>query len=96
MKDTLIKELCYYLGELDYIIENYKDYQQRRYAEFERNLIHELLNIPYKPKRNNIDYKKLRKEFKEVLSKISEVEIESWLKFDEERLINENKTIKEN
>lgn len=33
-----------------------------------------------------LDYKKLRKEFKEVLSKIGEAEIESWLKFDEERM----------
>ena len=37
-----------------------------------------------------LDYKKLRKEFKEVLSKIGEAEIESWLKFDEERMMNES------
>ena len=37
-----------------------------------------------------LDYKKLRKEFNEVLSKIGEAEIESWLKFDEERMMNES------
>ena len=41
-----------------------------------------------------LDYKKLRKEFKEVLSKIGEAEIESWLKFDEERMMNESRTQK--
>jgi hypothetical protein len=37
-----------------------------------------------------LDYKKLRKEFIDVLSKIDETKIESWLKFDEERMMNEN------
>lgn len=37
-----------------------------------------------------LDYKKLREEFKDVLSKIGEAEIESWLKFDEERMMNES------
>lgn len=37
-----------------------------------------------------LDYKKLRKEFKQVLSKVGEAEIESWLKFDEERMMNES------
>lgn len=33
-----------------------------------------------------LDYKKLRKEFKEVLSKIGEAEIDKWLNMDAERL----------
>lgn len=37
-----------------------------------------------------LDYKKLRKEFKEVLSKISKTEIEEWLNFDAERMTNES------
>lgn len=37
-----------------------------------------------------LDYKKLRNEFKEVLSKIGKAEIESWLKFDDERMMNES------
>lgn len=37
-----------------------------------------------------LDYKKLRKDFKEVLSKISQEEIKQWLEFDEERIANES------
>lgn len=33
-----------------------------------------------------LDYKKLRKEFNEVLTQISKAEIEEWLKFDDERM----------
>lgn len=37
-----------------------------------------------------MNYKKLRKKFKAVLGKIGEAEIESWLKFDEERIRDKN------
>lgn len=37
-----------------------------------------------------LDYKKLRAEFIEVLSKISDTEIKEWLKFDEDRMANES------
>lgn len=37
-----------------------------------------------------LDYKKLRKDFFEVLSKISQEEIKQWLEFDEERIANES------
>lgn len=37
-----------------------------------------------------LNYKELRKEFKKVLSNIDNTEIEDWLKFDEERIANEN------
>jgi len=38
-----------------------------------------------------MDYKKLRKEFKELLNNITNKEINSWLKFDNKRLKQENK-----
>lgn len=37
-----------------------------------------------------LDYEKLRKDFFEVLSKISQEEIKQWLEFDEERIANES------
>ena len=37
-----------------------------------------------------MDYKKLRKEFKELLNNITNKEINSWLKFDNKRLKQEN------
>ena len=53
----LIKELCFYLGELDYIIDNSKDYRENTEAESRRKTVHELLELPYKPKYNRINYR---------------------------------------
>lgn len=55
--EKLIKELCFYLGELDYIIDNSTDYIEKTEAESKRKAIHELLNLPYKEKHNRINYK---------------------------------------
>ena len=52
----LIKELCFYLGELDYIIDNSKDYREKTEAESRRKTVHELLELPYKVKYNRINY----------------------------------------
>lgn len=52
----LIKELCFYLGELDYIIDNSKDYREKSEAESSRKIVHEFLELPYKPKYNRMDY----------------------------------------
>ena len=52
----LIKDLCTYLGELDYIIENSKDYREKTEAESRRKTVHELLELPYKPKYNRMNY----------------------------------------
>ena len=52
----LIKELCFYLGELDYIIDNSKDYRDKTEAESRRKTVHELLELPYKVKFNRINY----------------------------------------
>ena len=52
----LIKELCFYLGELDYIIDNSKDYREKTEAESRRKTVHELLELPYNPKYNRMDY----------------------------------------
>lgn len=52
MNEQLIKELCTYLGELDYIIENSKDYFERVKAEEKREAVHAILDLPYKVKRN--------------------------------------------
>lgn len=54
----LIKELCFYLGELDYIIDNYKDYRDKTEAESRRKTVHELLELPYKVKFNRMNYDK--------------------------------------
>lgn len=52
----LIKELCFYLGELDYIVDNSKDYREKTEAESRRKTVHELLELPYKVKYNRINY----------------------------------------
>lgn len=52
MNEKLIKELCTYLGELDYIIENSKDYLERGQHEKKREAVHVLLDLPYKVKGN--------------------------------------------
>lgn len=68
----------------------------KEYREIEKKLIElgyvndEYWNEDMLKQKIMLDYKKLRKEFKEVLSKIGEAEIESWLKFDEERMMNES------
>ena len=53
MNKQLIKDLCTYLGELDYIIENSKDYLERGEHEKKREAIHILLDLPYKVKGND-------------------------------------------
>ena len=53
MNEQLIKELCFYLGELDYIIENSKDVLKRGEYERKREAIHILLDLPYKVKGND-------------------------------------------
>lgn len=53
MNEKLIKDLCTYLGELDYIIENSKDVLERGEYERKREAIHVLLDLPYKVKGNN-------------------------------------------
>ena len=52
MNEKLIKDLCIYLGELDYIIENSKDYLERGQHEKKREAVHILLDLPYKIKGN--------------------------------------------
>ena len=52
MNEKLIKDLCTYLGELDYIIENSKDYLERGQYEKKREAVHVILDLPYKGKRN--------------------------------------------
>lgn len=49
----LIKDLCTYLGELDYIIENSKDYLERGQHEKKREAVHVILDLPYKVKSND-------------------------------------------
>ena len=56
MRESLIKELCIYLGELDYIVENSKDYDEKNSAEGRRESIHLLLGLPYMRKHNRINY----------------------------------------
>ena len=53
MNEKLIKDLCTYLGELDYIIENSKDYLERGQHEKKREAVHVLLELPYKIKGND-------------------------------------------
>lgn len=53
MNEKLIKDLCTYLGELDYIIENSKDYFERDQYEKKREAVHTLLELPYKIKGND-------------------------------------------
>lgn len=53
MNEKLIKDLCTYLGELDYIIENSKDVLDRGEYEKKREAIHILLELPYKVKGND-------------------------------------------
>lgn len=53
MNEKLIKDLCTYLGELDYIIENSKDYFERGEHEKRRESVHVLLELPYKIKGND-------------------------------------------
>ena len=53
MNEKLIKDLCTYLGELDYIIENSKDYLERGQYEKKREAIHTILELPYKIKGND-------------------------------------------
>ena len=53
MNEKLIKDLCTYLGELDYIIENSKDYLERGQYEKKREAVHTLLELPYKIKGND-------------------------------------------
>lgn len=57
MNEKLIKDLCTYLGELDYIIDNSKDYREKTEAESKREAVHELLELPYKVKFNRINYR---------------------------------------
>lgn len=52
MNEKLIKDLCTYLGELDYIIENSKDVLKRGEYERKREAVHILLDLPYKVKGN--------------------------------------------
>ena len=52
MNEKLIKDLCTYLGELDYIIENSKDYIERGQHEKKREAVHTILELPYKIKGN--------------------------------------------
>ena len=52
MNEKLIKDLCTYLGELDYIIENSKDVFERVEHERKREAVHIILDLPYKVKRN--------------------------------------------
>lgn len=52
MNEKLIKDLCTYLGELDYIIENSKDVFERGKYERKREAVHVILDLPYKVKRN--------------------------------------------
>ena len=52
MNEKLIKDLCTYLGELDYIIENSKDVLERGKYERKREAVHVILDLPYKVKRN--------------------------------------------
>ncbi len=37
-----------------------------------------------------LDYKRLKTELKNVLSKMTDSDIKDWLKFDKERINNEN------
>ena len=53
MNEQLIKDLCTYLGELDYIIENSKDVLERGEYERKREAVHVLLDLPYKMKGND-------------------------------------------
>lgn len=53
MNEKLIKDLCTYLGELDYIIENSKDVLERGEYERKREAVHILLDLPYKVKGND-------------------------------------------
>ena len=53
MNEKLIKDLCTYLGELDYIIENSKDNLERGQYEKKREAIHTILELPYKIKGND-------------------------------------------
>lgn len=53
MNEKLIKDLCTYLGELDYIIENSKDVFERGEYERKREAVHILLDLPYKVKGND-------------------------------------------
>ena len=53
MNEQLTKYLCIYLGELDYIIENSKDYLERGQYEKKREAVHTLLELPYKIKGND-------------------------------------------
>ena len=52
MNEKLIKDLCIYLGELDYIIENSKDVFERGEYERKREAVHVILDLPYKVKGN--------------------------------------------
>lgn len=56
MNEQLIKELCIYLGELDYMIENSKDYLNNNLLEQQRKQVHSLLNLPYKEKYIKFNY----------------------------------------
>lgn len=53
MNEKLIKDLCTYLGELDYIIENSKDVLERGKYERKREAVHVILDLPYKIKGND-------------------------------------------
>ena len=53
MNEKLIKDLCTYLGELDYIIENSKDVFERGEYEMKREAVHTLLDLPYKVNGND-------------------------------------------
>lgn len=59
MRAELIKELCIYLGELDYIVENTKDSRELNQIETLRESVHFILNIPYVRKRSGINYKQV-------------------------------------
>lgn len=53
MNEQLMKNLCNYLGELDYIIESSKDVLERGKYERKREALHVILYLPYKVKGND-------------------------------------------
>lgn len=59
MRKELIKELCFYLGEIEYILEKSYDYREISNLEQEREAIHKLLGLEYKRKRYTIYYKQV-------------------------------------
>lgn len=54
MNEELESQLCSYLGELDYLIDNSNDYFDKINIEKKREAVHTLLGIKYKSKVKNI------------------------------------------